>query len=437
MKLPKLPFQMMRSQFIGLGILGVIILLFQVFLYFKKEKKEEHIVVEVIGNASTMVVLSDFNPNDLSAEEWQKLGFTEKQTKTILNYKDLLGGEFLSKEQLAKCYAISAEKFAELEKYILLPEKSLSDRSNHSFEKKQLKILGKFNPDQYTQKDWENMGFSQKQAQAILKYKNYLGGSFRSKEKFRECFIISAENYQKMAPYLLLPETAPEIQQKYSEQKPKIQYTYFDPNTLDLNGWQKLGFSEKQAQVIVNYRDKNLKGSFKTLEDVQKCFVISSEKFEELKPWIRLQVKENQREENELKGKEVSQTDFSKVDLNIITFKQLIEFGFDEKGTASFLGFRKKLGGFVNKNQVLETYNLDKNLAKKLIEVSPLNSAKVQKYSLTNAPESFLKNHPYFRKYADKILYYRITYPNDKDIFNKIKATPEEVAKMKQYINYN
>src|SRR5690606_32844172 len=71
-------------------------------------------------------------------------------------------------------------------------------------------------------------------------------------------------------------------------EKPKIQYANFDPNTTDFEGWKKLGFSEKQAMVIINYRDKNLRGSFKTLEEIEKCFVISPEKFSEMKPFIIL-----------------------------------------------------------------------------------------------------------------------------------------------------
>ena len=35
--------------------------------------------------------------------------------------------------------------------------------------------------------------------------------------------------------------------------------------------------AKKQAQVIVNYRDRNLKGNFKSLDDIEKCFVISAE----------------------------------------------------------------------------------------------------------------------------------------------------------------
>lgn len=437
MKFPRLPFQMRRTQFIGLGILAVFIIVSQlVFSWLKNEKKHQSIAVEwVEGGGKNSVIITDFNPNDLSTEGWKKLGFTEKQAQTILKYKDLVGGVFLSKEQLAKCYVISTEKFTELEPYILLPETHKNKdtfKSYGGFEKKELKILGKFNPDHYTVHDWQKMGFSQKQAEAIIKYKNYLGGSFRSKEKFRECFIISPENYQKMAPYLLLPETAPEISQKNKETKLSMQYTYFDPNHLDLLGWQKLGFTEKQAQVIVNYRDRNLRGSFKSIEDVQRCFVISDEKFKELKPWIRISVKESPKTTE--KTEPISKTDFSQVDLNNITFKQLIEFGFDERGSSSFLGYRKRLGGFVNKQQILEIYNLDKNLAEKLISNSQLNATGITKYSITNAPEDFLKTHPYFRRYGDKIIYFRITFPSEKEIFKKIRATPEEIAKMKLYL---
>ena len=425
---------MRRNQFIGLGILGILILVFQlVFYWFKNTEKHEPVVVEFVNeNAGNELVLSEFNPNELTAEQWKDLGFTERQVKTILNYKELVGGEFLSKEQLAKCYAISSEKFAEIEAYILLPEKTgKKNNFENSFTKKELKISGKFNPDTYSAKDWENMGFSQKQAEAIIKYKNYLGGSFRSKEKFRECFIISPENYQRLAPYLLLPETAPDFAPKPKENKPKIEYSYFDPNALDVQGWQRLGFSEKQAQVIVNYRDKNLKGSFRSLEDIEKCFVISAEKFQELKPWIKLQIREK---EESTKAVVSAKTDFSKIDLNSITFKQLVEFGFNEKAAASYLGYRKKLGGFADKQQVLETYNVDKDLARDLISTSPMDVSKIQKYAIIDVPEDFLKTHPYFRKYGEKIIFYRVSFPSEKEIFKKIKATPEEITKMKMYL---
>ena len=429
----RLPFQMKRNQFIGLGILGLIILLVHLGIYYLKNQKEEKsILVEIVDKTEQQnVVLSEFNPNDLSAEEWQELGFSERQVKTILKYKDIVGGRFISKEQLAKCYAISPEKFAELEPFILLP-KVKNEFQKNTFRKRELNISGKFNPDFYTEKDWVKLGYSEKQAVSIIKYKNYLGGSFRSKEKFKECFIISDEDYLRLAPYLILPENE---EKKESLVSNKIKYNYFDPNVLDLEGWKNLGFSEKQAQVILNYKERNLRGSFKNLEDIQKCFVISEDKFLELKPWIKIKEQEQKSITEELsKPKEIHKTDFSKIDVNQITFKQLIEFGFDEKSAASFLGFRKKLGGFVDKKQILETYNISQDLAKKLIEIISLDTSKIQKHSLKDAPEDFLKNHPYFRRYGDKIIFFRITYPEEKEIFKKMKVTPEEVAKMKLYL---
>ena len=429
----RLPFQMKRNQFIGLGILGLIILLVHLGIYYLKNQKEEKpVLVDIVDKTEQQnIVLSEFNPNDLSAEEWQKLGFSERQVKIILKYKDIVGGRFISKEQLAKCYVISPEKFVELEPFILLP-KAKNEFQKNTFRKRELNISGKFNPDFYTEKDWVKLGYSEKQAVSIIKYKNYLGGSFRSKEKFKECFIISDEDYLRLAPYLILPENE---EKKESLVSNKIKYNYFDPNVLDLEGWKNLGFSEKQAQVILNYKERNLRGSFKNLEDIQKCFVISVDKFLELKPWIKIKEQEQKSITEELpKLKEVQKIDFSKIDVNQITFKQLIEFGFDEKSAASFLGFRKKLGGFVDKKQILETYNISQDLVKKLIEITNLDASKIQRYSLKDAPEDFLKNHPYFRRYGDKIIFFRITYPEEKEIFKKIKATPEEVAKMKLYL---
>lgn len=412
-------------------ILLTILLAFQ--QYTSKDKEPFPDVKFIAGNSITATI-ADFDPNILTPERWQRLGFSEKQVSTILKYKDIVGGTFTSKEQLKKCYAISDEKFEELKPFILLPELSTKDNSKHfsSFEKKEIIVSRKFNPDLKNAHDWVKMGFSERQAEAIIKYKNYLGGSFISKEKFRECFIISPENYSKLESYLLLPAKTPDHFKtsgfNYPD-KTKVQYHVFDPNRLDVEGWKTLGFSDKQAQTIVNYRDKNLHGSFKNIDDIQKCFVISAEKFQEMKPFIKLNPEAIKKE-----GMQQEKTDFSKTDLNTITFKQLIEFGLDEKSAGSMIGFRKKLRGFVNKQQILDTYNIDKELVQKLISVAPLDASNVPKYSLADAPEEWLKDHPYFKYSADKIIFYRTTYPDDKKILKFLKLKPEYEERMKLYL---
>ena len=418
---------MRKSYYQKLAFMVTLLTVLLVYQKYTSREKEPFPEVTFITDASIPANLSGFDPNTLGKEEWQKLGFSEKQTATILKYKDIVGGTFTSKEQLKKCYAISDEKFSELASFILLPETAEKGDSKRftAYGKKGIVISGKFNPDQFSANDWLKMGFSERQAEAIVKYKNYLGGSFISKEKFKECFIISSENYSKLEPYLLLPVKTPENFRNSGKNNPvkyKIQYHPFDPNQLDLEGWKALGFSEKQAITIINYRDRNLRGSFKSLEDLQKCFVISAERFQEMKPYIKLQEKQQEK------------TDFSKTDLNTITFKQLIEFGLDERSAGSIIGFRKKLGGFINKQQILTTYNIDQDLVQKLISIAPLNTSNVPRYSLVEAPEEWLKNHPYFKYSADKIIFYRMSNPDDKKIWKLLKLKPEYEERMKLYV---
>lgn len=439
---PKLPFQLRKRQILSLSIFGIFIIISQVaFSLYKKNQLYEKPVITFISASKAEIILAEFDPNDLDESQWKNLGFSEKQVKTILKYKEVLGGNFSSKEQFAKCYAVSPEKYEQLKNYILLPEtKSEAGKKNFSFktfEKKKLNIRGKFNPDLYSQNDWENLGFSEKQAAAILKYKNYLGGSFISKEKLKECFMISDAQFSQLSPYLILQAKTPEnVAGKFDKKKEKEAIKinqYFNPNELNIEQWQTLGFSEKQATVIVNYRDRNLRGSFKSLEDIQKCFVISDEKFLEMKPWIKLSIPEKTKVTEE-KLIVSEKTDFAKINLNEITFKQLREFGFTEKDAAGILAFRKKLGGFINKNQLLETYEIERAMGERLIYSVQINNSSVAKYTLTNAPEHWLKKHPYFRYSADRIIFYRITNPEDKKIWKFLKLKPDYEEKMRLYI---
>ena len=450
---PLLPNTMRKRQLIGLAFLGVSIAAAEVGNHYLLTSKEEKFPVVKFSGATQNAVpllLSEFNPNELDEKQWKDLGFSDKQIKTILNYKKVVGGSFKSKEQFKKCYAVSAEKFEELETYLLLPETnkeaSAPDFDHKKFQRKEITVSRKFNPDLYTAAQWMSLGFSENQANAILKYRTYLGGSFVSKEKFKECFIISDENYQKLAPHLILPDKTPENYSRFTSTKldqPKFQYRNFDPNLLDLDGWKAMGFTEKQAAAILKYKNVYLKGSFRTLEDVQKCYMIT-DRFEAMKSFIQLNPENIKaatekstfvgKQENSSGSEPEGKTDFANVDLNQITFKQLREFGFTEKDAAMMLSFRKKLGGFVNKNQIPETFEIDRDLAAKLTSSTKLNTASVAKYSLMDAPENWLKTHPYFKYSADKIIYYRISETDEKKIWKLLKLKPEYETKMRLYL---
>lgn len=238
--------------------------------------------------SKTKVVYKNFNPNDLPQQGWEKLGFSPKQAETIMKYKQIIGGKFTSKEQIRKCFVIDNEKYAEMKAYILLPEKSKED------EKLSSKQIGKniqyikFNPNNYSEKDWQKLGFSSKQAISILKYKTILGGQFKTKEQIKKCYIISDEKYQEMEPYIDLPTNVeykaelPKVENKVE----KIELTEkFNPNNLNHEDWIKLGFTEQQVNTILKFK-RSLGGKFKDAKTLKKCYAISEEKFNEIEPYL-------------------------------------------------------------------------------------------------------------------------------------------------------
>jgi len=424
----RLFFIMRKKQFIGLMIFGTIFMISKIYYHLIISKKNtiEAEDIEFITNKKSDFILENFNPNNLDFEGWKKLGFTDKQVKNILNYKEkVCNGNFTSKEEISKCFAISKEEFDKISKYILLPDKTEKSAINNKSIKttKKLNINKKFNPNDLTIEDWVKIGFSRAQSESILKYKKFLGGVFQSKEKFRKCFVIDEDKYNQLLPFLIFPDENQKKEEKTSSKITK----YFDPNKLDKLGWQTLGFSEKQAKSILNYKEKVLKGKFSSISDIKNAYTISSKKFQEISPWIKF---ENKIISDTTNYQKKTQT----IELNSISFAELNKYGFDEKTSANFINFRKKLGGFMKKNQIIEVYSIDKNLAQKLINESELNTEKVAKIDILLADENTLRDHPYFRKFADKIVFYRISYTNKEKLIKKLNIPQNDWENLKLYL---
>ena len=317
------------SQRIGIFILLLILLCFEMALvfqnktnglslhtvdtaYYQKLEKELEELIEVqkskpfkkssfTKSKFKQDSIKPFNPNDLPKQGWEKLGFTPKQAEVIMKYKQILGGKFESKEQIKKCYVISDEVYEVLAPYILLPEKSKSDYKLEKSQTAKKVNYKRFNPNNYSVDDWVKLGFSSKQAETILKYKNIVGGEFKSKDQIKKCYVISEEKFKEMSPYIDLPDkvevayTKNTIEEnKYNKEIPnqlkskdqKVEISEkFNPNDLDIEGWMKLGFTEKQAQTILNFK-RSLGGKFKDGKTLSRSYVISEEKFKEMEPYL-------------------------------------------------------------------------------------------------------------------------------------------------------
>src|SRR5690606_4811631 len=98
---------------------------------------------------------------------------------------------------------------------------------------------------------------------------------------------IVAEELETLPPYSAVKRSGPLVEGESTTRIRTAEELFpFDPNDLSEAKWKKLGFTEKQIQVIKNYESKG--GQFRTKADVAKLYVVSAEHFERLAPYIRL-----------------------------------------------------------------------------------------------------------------------------------------------------
>lgn len=75
-----------------------------------------------------------------------------------------------------------------------------------------------FNPNHFNRNDWIKLGFSEKQASSIIKYKNALH-NFKTKSDVGKVFCISDDYFQKIEQLILLPDSIDTIKPFISKKK--------------------------------------------------------------------------------------------------------------------------------------------------------------------------------------------------------------------------
>ena len=92
------------------------------------------------------------------------------------------------------------------------------------------------------------------------------------KEDLAKIYHISKDDYNRLEPYIIIPDKR-ETKKIDKEEKEPVELFTFNPNTLETEGWRKLGLSERQAKTIMNYRSKG--GRFYKKEDLKKIYIKS------------------------------------------------------------------------------------------------------------------------------------------------------------------
>lgn len=187
---------------------------------------------------------------------------------------------------------------------------------------------------------------------------------------------------------------------------------YFDPNTLSVDGWMKLGIREKTANTIHNYISKG--GRFYKPEDIAKIWGLREDEVKRLLPYVRIEA-QPVKDYNKYPGSEKSKT-YEKpiytivpVDVNSSDTAAFIALpGIGSKLAARIVAFREKLGGFYKIEQIAETYGLPDSTFQKIKSRLFISNNNVKKLNINTATVDELKAHPYLRyNIANAIVQYR------------------------------
>lgn len=171
----------------------------------------------------------------------------------------------------------------------------------------------------------------------------------------------------------------------------RVESFRFNPNTASLEDFERLGFTEKQAQSILNYREKG--GRFRRKSDFAKSFVVADSVYKRLEPYI-----------------DIPKTDINKADS--AAFDALPGVGGWTAG--KMVEYRAQLHGYSCPEQLMEIWHFDRERYDGLEDLIVCSS--VPAYPLWSLPADSLRLHPHIRSWqtARAIVFYREHNPPEK-----------------------
>jgi len=192
----------------------------------------------------------------------------------------------------------------------------------------------------------------------------------------------------------------------------------FDPNTIDIDQWIDKGFTEQVSTRIRKYLDKG--GRFHTHEDVLKVYGINGQlakayfDYMDIKPLpkktvsLEPSVPVSLKSVKPKKTKEIKKT-FVKFDLNLADTVALKRIrGIGSYYATRLVSYREELGGFIDKDQLLEIYGVDTTIQNLILKHTMFEPVTPEQLNINKAGFDELFKHPYLDyKTVVSILKYR------------------------------
>ena len=290
------------------------------------------------------------------------------------------------------------------------PEKRVDNRS--IAESEEVVELQLFNPNEFEYEELRAAGLPTKVAAGIVRWRRY-GKVYRIKEDVALVSGVTDSMYAALKPYIVIADSlAPKV--KYvdkAEQEwggkvkrdiplkpaqsagPSVELVQFRIDTASGAYLASIGFSEKQAEAVVKYRDAI--GGITSEQALRACYVVSEEMADRLMPYV---IFSEQKIESKTDAKESEKkADVTAlVEINYADMVALVSVdGIGEKSAAEIIKYREMLGGYHSVEQLAELNCVtEENFVKFLSQIC-CDSCKIKKIDINFAGPKELERHPY------------------------------------------
>jgi competence protein ComEA len=266
---------------------------------------------------------------------------------------------------------------------------------------------------------------------------------FKDQKYDFERFSMEAKEFRAAAAKVGMPQRKIYNEPELSLVKPF--FFNFDPNRLSESNWLKLGLSYKQIKVIRNYESKG--GKFYKKEDLKRIYSISEKQYIMLEPFIVI------KNADELSNKETFKTKIRSAAISDQIPRPAIEInaadslelerirGIGPAFALRIIKFRRRLGGFYRKEQLLEVYGMDSLRYDQLKDQIQVNTGLIRRLNMNTFTFEEIRHHPYLTyKQMNAIIQYRTQHGLYKSIddLRKIAILNEEIIrKIEPYFSFN
>lgn len=244
-------------------------------------------------------------------------------------------------------------------------------------------------------------------------------------DRFRQAIMVLEEEDESVSESFSPYRGSRSSRSRVSRQPEDLQPFVFDPNTLDKEGWQRLGFSLREAEMVMRYRDAG--GKFFRNEDVLNLFCVSDADYAVLVSYINIADRRSAPS-----GRHFSTERFDKtIDLNMADTADLVEVpGIGPFFARRILTYRRILGGFAHPEQLSEVYGMEERYREVITHFTADTNA-IKRIDINLAGYNDLNKHPYI---DNRLAYQIMEYRRVNGAFNSLNELKklEEVPK-KQY----